>query len=134
VNGKKTPGTIHFALAPNKKCLLTRYQGERLPATQRIDGYDAATREWIMMGFDADGGRYNATLDIADMKKGKRFGKGLIGRWEYTQSNADGTTASGSATFSCTEWGKGRYVVIWSDRKENGQSPPDLKWVQERPK
>jgi hypothetical protein len=130
--GKSLSGTLSFQLSPTKTCILTYHTGLGIPPTQRIDGYDPATKKWTMAAFNADGGSSVATLDIANMKKGKVLAEGLLGKWEYKQSDKNGQLNTGSATFSCKKLTKNQLTVVWTDRKDNEKALPDLTLILKR--
>lgn len=99
---------------------------------QTIDGYDPVAKKWTVAGFDADGSFYMGTTEFAEMKKDRRLGPGVIGTAEEKLFKTDGTTTIITSKLSCLELTENRVVLVWAERKENGQPKPDLKLTCER--
>jgi hypothetical protein len=132
VAGKRIEGTSRYRLAPHNKCLLSHGESEGQPSFQAIDGYDPGSKKWTSVTFDADGSFSILTLEFADMKKGKRLGKGIIGKVEEKRSAADSKTSTTTGVLSCTEFAENQMVVTGTDGKQDGQPSPDLKLSLER--
>ena len=67
------------------------------------------------------------------MKKGKHLGPRRHRQLRRASIfKADGTTTTLTSKLSCLECSENRVVLVWSDRKEDGQPKPDLKWICER--
>lgn len=130
--GKSVPGAWRARLSRADTCALTYGEGGGFPTLQTIDGFDPVERKWTVAGFDSDGGFSLSTTRFTDMKKGKRLGVGEIGNLEERLFKSDGTTTTTTSKLSCLEFGKGRVVLLYADRKANGKPQPDLKWVCER--
>ena len=132
-SGGKSMDTLWRArLARNQKCFVTYATGGDTPALQTIDGYDPGTGKWTFAGFDADGSYRLATIEFADMKKGKHLDKGVIGIFEMKKYSNDGKLTTSSSVMSCTEFAEDRIVLTWSDAKEDGKPVPDRKTVLKR--
>ena len=96
--GKKVTMTWRIRPARNGKCLLTNYESEGKSVRQTIDGYDPGTKKWTFAGFNADGSYDVQTVTFADMKKGKRLDKGLIGTFDMKGFSKDGKTTTATST------------------------------------
>ncbi len=132
-DGKIHTGTASWKLAAGEKCVLVEVKLEGRPAVQALMGYDPVDGKWHQMLFDGDGMLQLGALTIEDMKKGKAMSKGFIGNWEEKLLKPDGTVATGTATFACTEISKDRITFVWSNRKEGDKSLPDWKLTYQRP-
>jgi len=130
--GTKTEGTRRVRLSPNNKCLLTYAESERQPSLQVIEGYDPGTKKWTGVVFDSDGGMGVTALEVADMKKGKRLEKGVVGKIEINNSTKDGKTTTIRGTLACTEFAENRIVFTGSDEKQADQQVPSVTMTWER--
>jgi hypothetical protein len=122
VDGESRVRTFSFQLAPNKACYLVRNEGAGMPSIQRIHGHDPVKKKDMAVGFGDDGELRISTITILNMKKGRKLGVGLIGKWEEKRFLKDGTTSTETSTFSCKLAEKDRMILVWSDRVEDGKA------------
>lgn len=130
--GKKVTQTWRIRLGRNGKCLLTDYESDGKSVRQTIDGYDPGTKKWTFAGFNADGSYDVQTVTFADMKKGKRLDKGIIGTFDMKGYFKDGKTMTATSQSACTKFGDKRIVITWTDVKEDGKQIADGRYTLER--
>jgi hypothetical protein len=132
VDGKTVEGTSLFTLSRTKKCLVTYSEGCLHPASEAIHGYDPVAKQWKVTSYDADGGYAVEVVTVKDMKKGKVLGPDYSTTSEMVRHSKDGKKTTISATVKYMAYGEDRIEAISTDRKEDGQSRPDMKFVMER--
>jgi hypothetical protein len=132
VGGKAMEGTYWCRLSRTNKCFVSYGEGGTLPASETLQGYDPVAKQWTLSAYDADGGYCLTALTIKDMKKGKALGLDYCATSESVRHSQDGKKITGSDTVKITAYGQDRIEALVTDRKEDGQLQPDIKFVMER--
>lgn len=132
IAGKVSTGTWRSRIARTKTCFSNYLQGGEQPSTEGLHGYDPVAKKWTAVSFDADGVFSIGTVKVADMEKGKRLVKGMIGSNESKRFAPDGSTTIVTSDLVCVEHSQDRSVICWVNRKENGTELPDQQWTVER--
>jgi hypothetical protein len=132
VDGKAVEGRFWCRLSRTNKCLVSYGEGGTLPASESLQGYDPVAKQWKVAAFDADGGYSLTAITIKDMKKGKTLGTDYIATSETVRYSQDGKKTASSDTVKVTAFSQDRIEALVTDRKEDGQPQPDIKFVTER--
>lgn len=132
VDGKTLEGTFREWMSPAKTCCLVRVTVGGLADSQGIEGYDPASKTWTAVTFSSDETFSLARMTSDDVKKGRVLSQGGTATMEECISEKDGSTTRFTAKAECRECTKDRIVIVNSDRKETGESKPDLTLTMER--
>ena len=132
IDGKSSTGTWRSRIARTKTCFSNYSQGGDQPSTEGLHGNDPVAKKWTAASFDADGVFSIATVEVADMSKGKQLVKGTIGPNESKRFAPNGSTTIVTSDLVCVEHSQDRSVVCWTNRQEDGTALPDQQWTVER--
>ena len=131
IDGKVTHGSTTWKLSENGMCVLVDWKASGGTAVQSVQGFDVTTGTWQMARFDSEGRFTIGTLDHKNMKPGKTLTPGLIGNWQDT-SEEGGEKITRRSDVHCIELTANRVVLEWSNRKENGNPAPKLRFTLDR--
>lgn len=131
IDGKTIPGTMTYRLSPNQQCFLGYYTGG-LPDVQTVEGYDPVNKKHTTRGIGRDGSFGSASVDWGTyLRPGKTLGKGVSGKESFQLLSRDGKTLTATSTVTCTTLEKGKVVLEYSNRIEDGKPAPDMKFTME---
>jgi len=132
LDGKTSPTTFRFRIAPNKKCILLYSDSDGVPGTQQLQVYDPVAKHEIAWGVDKDGQRQIQTIVTDGVKKGMKAAKGVGGSWELKVFTNDGKTITRTCKWSFAQLDETHFTMVWTDVKEDGNPRPDTRMVLER--
>lgn len=132
MDGETHATIIRKRIAPNNKCILFTSERNGVPGTQQLQGYDPRAGHAISWVVDNEGRLRTQTIVIDGLKKGLKAAEGVGGSWTLTAINDDGTTVTTTCRWTVAELSQTRWVMVWSDVKEDGQPKPDIKMILER--
>lgn len=132
VDEKAVEGRFWCRLSRTNKCLVCYGEGGILPASASLQGYDPAAKEWKVAAFDADGGFALTAITVKDMKKGKTLGTDYSATSKTVRYAQDGKKITSSDTVKVTAFSPDRIEALVTDRREDGQPQPDIKFATQR--
>jgi hypothetical protein len=131
IDGQVMEGVWSTRLSPTEWCYVEHGKGNG-QESQSIAGYDAEIKGWKVTGFDSEGTLSVLLYRVHNMQDVNPLGVGATGSSEGKRVTVDGETTTTSGEWTCKECGKAKMVFLMTNRTENGQKQPDLKWVIER--